>query len=604
MEKNLLRLEEKVVPKIISLYNEVINSSYYRKKLELWRKIEEAYNSYMPPTNYPWENASNLDLGIVEMTVDNLKARFKLSTIGAKPMFNIIPITPEGEELKSQVEKMMNFILDNHIDIDKKMDDIALETVKFGTCVVKRLWRKSRKVVRKYMETEKTVDIVDVEQIEEKGDIEILNREDVIVPEGEEDVSKLPFIFHRLWYSPAQLREKARLGIFPKDRVEAVLDFLEERKREIEKAAEEKHLKIEKLPEEKVVVLECYMKEEVDGELEECIFWVAPQANMLLNACLLREVYFDNQRPFYVFRYKKVKNSFWGKGVVEILLPYREALNNLFNYAINCMMLQILPWGFYRLSSAFAPEQVRLGPGVFVPVDDVNDVKIAQFPPVSRIVYDALMFVLSMVEKQTGTGAPFMGKEFPTRKTATEVRAIISEGNIKHEDRIQSFQAVFSDLLKGIYHLYQQNQPTGQYIREVDNAGRVRFVPFPSAWQLKADYDFVILGTLTTGNKVIEREDTLALYALLSKHPLIQQWLPAQQELLKEVLNAFGKKDISRFLMPDEIVRALNELNLAQGIPELAKNYPLTEVLPERPPKSRLPEVESVGAGKEIKEEE
>ena len=35
----------------------------------------------------------------------------------------------------------------------------------------------------------------------------------------------------------------------------------------------------------------------------------------------------------------------------------------------------------------------------------------------------------------------------------------------------------------------------------------------------KADYDFVILGTLTTGNKVIEREDTLALYALLSKHP-------------------------------------------------------------------------------------
>ena len=93
----------------------------------------------------------------------------------------------------------------------------------------------------------------------------------------------------------------------------------------------------------------------------------------------LKDIYFDGKRPFFVYRYKET-GAFYGRGVPEMIAPYRKLMNDVFNFAVNGLMLQILPWGFYRIGSSFRPEEVRLSPGVMIPVDDINDVKIAQFP--------------------------------------------------------------------------------------------------------------------------------------------------------------------------------------------------------------------------------
>jgi hypothetical protein len=605
--------EEELVNKICTLYSNTINSAFYQNKLKEWNESHEIYLSKVTPTSWPWPDACNIDLGIIEMVVDNIKSRFKLSTIGAKPMFNLIPTTPEGEEKKEWVTDNMNFILDEDIDIEKKIDDIAQNTVEYGTCIAKIYWQKTLQETRQYTSVDEILIPDLVEEIKEKGELDVVDLTNVIVPEGAgKDLQKLPWLFHRIWYSLDELKKKVKIGFYAKEKIEIVEAGLRETKEATAKTPEEKLQVITKLPEEQIEILECYMRYDADndGLEEECIFWICPSTRTYLKGHYLRDIFFDGRRPFYRFVYKET-GSFYGRGIPQMLKYYREAINNIFNFGINSAYLQILPWGFYRIGSSFKPEEVKLAPGTMIPVDDINDVRIASFPQTSTLAEGIVMLLMTFVERQTGISAPHMGKEFPTRKTATEVRTIISEGNIKHEDRIASFQDIFSDCLKGIYHLYRQNQPLGKQIRIPDETMQsARFVPAFSALDQLSDYDFVILGTLTTGNKVTEREDTMGLYALASKHPLLAEYPSGQLELLKELFNTFGKRNIKRFLPPDEVIRMMTDVKLREVIAMLQQQmmkmgagapptrpeemvspglYPGEAETPEAPPETGLP---------------
>jgi hypothetical protein len=125
--------EQELINKVVKNYDEVKTSAWFTKKLEDLKTYHSAYLGYMPPTSFPWEHASNVDLGVIEMCVDNIKSRYKLSTIGATPMFNAIPETEEGEAFKSQIVDGMTYILNADIEVDTLLDTISQRTVESGT---------------------------------------------------------------------------------------------------------------------------------------------------------------------------------------------------------------------------------------------------------------------------------------------------------------------------------------------------------------------------------------------------------------------------------------------------------------------------------------
>jgi len=576
------------------------------KNLEDWHK---AYLGTVENTSFPWENSSNIDLGVVEMVVDNIKSRYKLSTIGAAPMFNAIPTTEIGEDKKDEVTDGMNMVLAEDIRMDDVIDTIAQQTVEYGTCIGKLFWQRDILETKEYGKINDVVFPQDKSEIKEKAEIEIINLEDVFVPENcPENIDKSPWVFHRVWYSVYDLEKKVKLGFFSKAQVEEIKAGLITQKEATAKTAEEKAKLYNELPEEKVEILECYMRNDADndGLEEECIFWICPTTNTYLKGFYLKDIYFSGKRPFYIWRYKKT-GSFYGRGVVEMVSPYRTLMNDLFNYSVNCMMLQVLPWGFYRIGSSFKPEEVKLSPGVMIPIDDINDVKMAQFPSNAHVMDNVVMMIMSFVERQTGISAPQMGKDFSSQKTATEVRTVISEGNVKHEDRIQVFQSEVARLLKGVYNIYRQNQGKGRQGR-INDGEDYKFVKLFSAFDQLADYDFIILGTLTTGNKVIEREDTMALYSITAQNPIFAEWPLGQFEMLKEVFNTFGKRNIKRFLPPDELIKQYSDAKLqnlqgqmqtlaAGGQPGQQEPQKETAAEGEISPEAGMPPVPNAGGG-------
>lgn len=253
-----------------------------------------------------------------------------------------------------------------------------------------------------------------------------------------------------------------------------------------------------------------------------------------------------------------------------MLYPYRTALNNIFNMSVNCMLLQILPWGFYRYGSSFKPEDHKLAPGVWIPLDDINDARPASFPPTARLADSSIALLISLVERQSGISAPHMGQNTSGRKTAFEIKAVISEGNIKHEERIDNFQNTFSDLLRDLFNLYKFNLPDNQYFRKLfDDTGvqlktPIFFKPASRYILSQYDFDFIILGTLTTGNKAIEREDSVSMAEWLLKLPIVNENPDAQYELAKDVVQSFGKRDVERFLPPKMVTQFLKGMKMQE----------------------------------------
>ena len=553
--------EADLVATVVKNYSTFSASELFNRKKKEWDKWHKSYLSQLDASSFPWKDSSNCHLGIVEMCTDNIKSRYKLSTIGAKPMFNSLPVSPEGEDKKEKVTDGMNYVLDNDLDIEKKLDLICQNITEYGTCFTKLYWKRDLKQTKKWEKVDEIMFPTDKEDVIENGTLDVIELVDVIVPEGAgPDIHTLPWIYHRLWYSLYDLEKKVKLNFFSKENVETVKSALTVQKTQGAKTPEEKLKVMHYMPEEKVEILECYMRFDTGKGLEEeCVFWICPNTSTYMKGFYLKDLYFDASRPIYRFAYKET-GSIYGRGVPEMIDSYSTLINNLFNFSINCLMLQILPWGFYRIGSSFKPEEVRLSPGVMIPVDDVNDVKMAQFPASAQLVEGVVMLIMSFIERQTGISAPQMGKEFPTRKTATEVKTIMSEGNVKHEDRILCFQDQFSDLLKGVYNLYRQNQATGRTGR-ITQGEDYRFFQLFSAFDQMPDFDFLILGTLTTGNKAIEREDNMGLYSVTSQNPLMANWWPGQLEMLKELFNTFGKRNSKRFLPPDEIVQKMGQLH-------------------------------------------
>jgi hypothetical protein len=580
---------DEVLKALNEWYSKDMDSPIRKTFLKNCQDWHQAYLGYMPTTSFPWKDSSNIDLGIVEMCVDNIKSRFKMSTIGGKPAFSAVPLNLGAEEILNEVQDMMSAGLDQQVDIEKIADLITQDTVELGNCITKRRWDRQRNNVRVYNNQVTDVNFrapfmnmfsksvsritIDVQEIvDEKPVVEIVPLDQILVPDNApEDVMKMHHIMHLFELDENELNELfANDESYDVSLKEDLIKFMKKRipSKDSPRGGREK-------PQESLVKsLKCaevyckWLHKDTEFAEEVIITW-AIEAKQIIRMIRLIDIYYDGRRPFRWFRYKSSGNVY-GRGVVEMLYPYRTSLNTIFNMSVNCMMLQILPWGFYRYGSSFKPEDHKLSPGVWIPLDDVNDAKPAQFPPTARLADGSIGLLIQLIERQSGISAPHMGQGTTGRKTAFEVKAVISEGNIKHEERISNFQDIFSDLIHDIYNLYKFNMPDNAVFRKLyDQRGvalkKPVFFTVPSRYLMaQYDFDFVILGTLTTGNKAIEREDAIQLADLLMKFPMVQENPDAQHELAKDVILSFGKRNLDRYLLPEPAVQMLKAMKIKE----------------------------------------
>lgn len=569
--------EKKVVKYVLERYQNHSTLSYRKRKEDEWEKCHKSFLGIKDPVNFPFVGCSNVDLGVVAGAIQTFKSRLKFSLVGNDPMFQLIPTGAEDEALCHNKEDFMSWALSTHLannsgeGIKSIVDQICQNICEYGTAIIKYRWQK-KNIFQKRQAVDETSNLFDKllssfnlktvtkKTVDERVRIDMVALENFFIPIDAKSIEDSEYCIHRIWLSKSELEE--RKGVYKN--IDEALRWLQEIKESDKKTATEK---IEDIPGDfgvdRVEIIEFYGKYKVKDDYRECLFTVAVEPQLLLRAELLLDLYEDDRRPFHKFVFEDT-GSFYGRGVSSILKSLTDALNDLYNLSVNMGYYVMMPPGFVD-KNADVPTKINIQPGTLNQVDGdpYKTIRFLEYPANVTIGQSFIGIVQNYIERLLAISAPIQGVEFSTKKTATEVRAVIDEGSVRHQDRIHTLQIEFAKFLRSIYRLYKDNVADGFVRRVMNDKGREIFAG--------DDPDFIILGTLSSGNRFIEREDSLMLYQILSpilQSPLFLEHPELNLDLLINILHTFDKKSLLKSFegVKSEIINQKNEMMIQEAI--------------------------------------
>ena len=112
-----------------------------------------------------------------------------------------------------------------------------------------------------------------------------------------------------------------------------------------------------------------------DGIAEDVIWWVILEADVLVRAKMLTEVFPSNppRRPFAEEQFVPVPGHRTGIGLLEMLDGLHDVSKMLVDQTIDYATIRNAPFGFYRASGGIRPEIIAMNPGELYPLSNPKE---------------------------------------------------------------------------------------------------------------------------------------------------------------------------------------------------------------------------------------
>lgn len=556
-----------------------------REFLEIRDEIISLYEGQKKPKSDPFQGCANVQTMITAMVCELLHSKLFPMAYN-EDLTYWVPQESTDLEQADGVGKFMKWGLRNIKFVDY-VDDYVHNMVLEGTTVTKVLWDTEyrwvqrripnpksfmRKVRAKFyqlmgkqaeLELETTDYDIKYEYLKfENPKVELCALEDVgfpcwSIPGSDENL--LAHIWHRTRPLASAIKQKARLGYFTN--IDRVMDLTEKRlhqegKLQMTKSQSEgtdyvinKEVMIEGWPVEQI---EWYGSVEIDGMMQECIVWVEKQTETLMGIMPLLAISRKNRRPFVIGQFIRRSHRMYGKTVLDFIKELNKECDSIHDQRLDIGTMAIVPPGIYRAASGTEAEELKMRPGVMVPVDDVNDVKWQAVPNNVLVSFQEERMLMELVEKITSVGSYQSGQESDinrSKATARGTMAIIAQGDQRFQSLGKRIQGPLARTLIKVLELYQQNIPPGLENRVLGEDGTKIFPEGLSVEDLAGNFDIVQAMDTSGGSKLIKKEQNSQLFQLMI--PVLAQLYPAGiWELSSTVLADYGYVEPERIIGP------------------------------------------------------
>jgi hypothetical protein len=403
-----------------------------------------------------------------------------------------------------------------------------------------------------------------VEKVFEGGRVELLRWDDVFWPDNADDWEKTPVI-RKVFYEYAEIqRDKNKKGWIAENINEDLLRHERKDAETEEQTAQQDSADVKVTGKEQIECLEAYCsyiyqeegqrKEDItDWTEERMVVLIAKEPMTLLRLRKLRDVNFKNQHIIKRIAIFRESGKTCGVPIYAKIKSIQEAANKAFNTAFNIADIVMLPWFFFENSTGWKTQgEVVLKPGVGIPVSSVKGIMIPTFPINPAQYFQYLEVCLGFWERVLSVGDLQVGRTDDKKTTATEVLAVIQEGNIVHNYRASGLRPDFLSLIQTIYDLYYQHLPLDKvWIHGGKQIAITRAL-------MQRGKSFRLTASTESTNKLIERREKESQWQFVVSEPF---GLSDPTEAYKELWKSWGYEDPERFINPmiNKVVKVLKQ---------------------------------------------
>ena len=508
-----------------------------------------------PPKSDPWTNCSNIDTMATATHCKLIHSKIFPAVWNE----NLIHWRPQEKSDVADVEKIQKFmgwVVRQELKLQNTIDDIIWDIVVNGTVALKTRWVTEYRTIGKRVGNH-----VEYEEVaHQKCVIDNIPIDEIYLPTLWKGVDDSEFIAQDIYMRLPEIEDLASRKIFQVDDIankltpkldEQVPDTLRSKKKEIEGVAESK---IEAFKSSMPVrLIECYMKWMINGKLKESIFTVAYESGAYLSGKPLSAVSPIGKRPWVIGQLMRRTGRPYGIGFPELMRGLVKELNAIHNQRIDAGSISIAPFGFYRAASSFKPQNVEIGPGVMIPVDDINDVKITtlQHNPVASFQEERI--IIEFIEKLTSVSAYQMGREsdiVKSRATATGTMSLMNQGEQAFTILGVRCQSIISRLLTQVLQQYQMWMPIGFADRILgESAGKMLSPDGAPMIDIAGQYDAYMTLDTTAGNKQMERQGNAAMVQMGPTLMALAQD-PRGWEMASDFVKSLNKVEVEKYIGP------------------------------------------------------
>ncbi len=582
----------------INLYEDIKKSEYREAKIKEIKASIEAYDQVEKPTDDPWPGASNIALPLTTISNDNLAPRLASGLVGKTPYLRFEMENDQDKDENTEiVETFFNQELEDVVELESLGINIIEKVLKEGTVYPMARYDLDEETKKDFLySTDKLSDeqviafeamkkagqepeviggvligsdgkpiiIEKTETVFEGGKVDLIPFEDIFIPDDAEDWEKTPVIRKvSPTYSQLKEYEEKRAGYrnigtwLIKHEGDGTL-------KEDDLTEDQKLANIHLSSKKTIECIECYVRyiyQTEDQEREDIKSWkeerliaqIALDSKVLIRLLPLRDVNFKNQHLIKRIALFRRQGKSYGSPLHTKIKSIQDGASKTFNMAINIAEIVMIPWFFYTDKAGFRGSETKLKPGFGQLVDDVTGILFPRFNINPSQMFDYIEVWISFWERAISIGNVQMGLPDSKKTTATEVMAVIQEGNIKHNYQSKPLRKDFISLLRTIYDLYYQNMPLEKTF--LYNKKQVK-IPRSA---MNRPYKFRLTGSTELSNKLMERREKEDVYNK-AQSDIYGVFDPVA--ITERYLKASGESDVGELINPElnQISKVMKEI--------------------------------------------
>jgi hypothetical protein len=535
---------------------------------KLWSQITRNYKGNLPPKNFPWKGAANVNTLVTLYMVDGIALRLKNFLMGKEFKADLKTSDIDAYEQVETVEDFINPVMNVVVEIGNKINELTHRAAKIA-CITRLDWVVEHLKKDRYVEKIEQVpfsefspeeqapfralasmsggelpetvpvpkkELEEYEERQESAKLTFVPLFDFLVPDDATNLENASRTTQRMWLTLDYMKDKEF------DNIDKVETWLTEKKMSDALNEDERNLIKNgdiSFGEEKVEIWETTTVYTIDGKKDKYVLYFHEETMSLLKKIEFRKIWGDSKSQFQRFVIKE-DGTFSGMGIGEVCLASHAIINDTINSLLNMTSLKILGIIFIG-ENAFEydekmPINLKLKPGAVNPVKDVKEIVFRDFPGDLGIGLEAIDQLITMLERAIGLSAPMLSQPTEEKKTLGEVNLIKAEGDLRHMTFFQSPGEAFKDLIKTVLSLYQKNMPPGMFDKLVNEKGDLVFDDAITRESIQGNFTPTIKGAVGLQLQAEKQALALGLIKLLTDPEEIKR-LGNPRELVEDALD-------------------------------------------------------------------